>query len=280
MVDGSRRNHGRLAAGGFYRHGELPSAFAVTDFATGAVGVAAAAIAELIAKRCDARSQVRVDQRLASMWFGFSIRRKGGELPPAWDAVAGDYATKDGWIRLHTNAPHIARSRWRSCMRLKTKRPSRRRCHTGVPKNSRMRSCSSADAPPQCVRSMSGARIRRALRSQRNRSCTSTSSLAIRSQRGRPMRRGRSRAFGCSTLHAFWPVRWRRVSWPIRRRRAAHRSAGLGRTESRARSDAWETVREARSAHSVPASPHSRSCSPQLTCSSMVIGRRTREPGP
>ena len=86
--------------------GALPSAFAVTDFAAGAVGVAGAAIAELIAKRCNVHSQANVDRRLASMWFGFSIRPQGWELPPAWDAVAGDYATKDGWIRLHTNAPH------------------------------------------------------------------------------------------------------------------------------------------------------------------------------
>jgi crotonobetainyl-CoA:carnitine CoA-transferase CaiB-like acyl-CoA transferase len=27
-------------------------------------------------------------------------------VPPLWDPVAGDYATRDGWIRLHTNAPH------------------------------------------------------------------------------------------------------------------------------------------------------------------------------
>ncbi len=30
----------------------------------------------------------------------------GWQLPPIWDAVAGDYETSDGWIRLHTNAPH------------------------------------------------------------------------------------------------------------------------------------------------------------------------------
>jgi crotonobetainyl-CoA:carnitine CoA-transferase CaiB-like acyl-CoA transferase len=86
--------------------GTLPSAFAVTDLATGAVSVAAAAIAELMAKRCNTHAPVHVDRRLASMWFGFSIRPQGWELPPAWNAVAGDYATKDGWIRLHTNAPH------------------------------------------------------------------------------------------------------------------------------------------------------------------------------
>jgi hypothetical protein len=30
----------------------------------------------------------------------------GREPPPLWDAVAGDYPTADGWIRLHTNYPH------------------------------------------------------------------------------------------------------------------------------------------------------------------------------
>jgi crotonobetainyl-CoA:carnitine CoA-transferase CaiB-like acyl-CoA transferase len=27
-------------------------------------------------------------------------------MPAAWDAIAGDYRSGDGWIRLHTNAPH------------------------------------------------------------------------------------------------------------------------------------------------------------------------------
>jgi crotonobetainyl-CoA:carnitine CoA-transferase CaiB-like acyl-CoA transferase len=27
-------------------------------------------------------------------------------MPEAWDPIAGDYPTNDGWIRLHTNAPH------------------------------------------------------------------------------------------------------------------------------------------------------------------------------
>jgi len=90
----------------FAGEGALTSAFDVTGFAAGAIGIAAAAIGELIAKRCNAHAQVCVDRRLASMWFGFSIRPQGWELPPVWDAVAGDYAAKDGWIRLHTNAPH------------------------------------------------------------------------------------------------------------------------------------------------------------------------------
>lgn len=38
--------------------------------------------------------------------FTSSILPIGWSLPPTWDAVAGDYQAADGWIRLHTNAPH------------------------------------------------------------------------------------------------------------------------------------------------------------------------------
>jgi len=40
------------------------------------------------------------------MWFGFSLRPDGWKLPAPWDPIAGDYPTRDGWVRLHTNAPH------------------------------------------------------------------------------------------------------------------------------------------------------------------------------
>jgi crotonobetainyl-CoA:carnitine CoA-transferase CaiB-like acyl-CoA transferase len=86
--------------------GDLPSVFATTDLATASVGAAGAAIAEFIAARFGAAPGFEVDRRLASFWFSMSVRPVGWELPPAWDAVAGDYAAADGWIRLHTNAPH------------------------------------------------------------------------------------------------------------------------------------------------------------------------------
>jgi hypothetical protein len=86
--------------------GDLPSVFATTDLATASVGAAGAAIVELIAARFGAAPGFEVDRRLASFWFSMSVRPVGWELPPAWDAVAGDYAAADGWIRLHTNAPH------------------------------------------------------------------------------------------------------------------------------------------------------------------------------
>jgi hypothetical protein len=81
--------------------GSLSSAFAVTDLAVGAIAAVGLAVAALVAA-----PEVAVDRRLASFWFGSSIRPVGWALQPAWDKVAGDYRTRDGWIRLHTNAPH------------------------------------------------------------------------------------------------------------------------------------------------------------------------------
>ncbi len=86
--------------------GELISAFRVTDFATAAVAAAGAAVAELLLAGTGALPAVRVDRRMASLWFGTSLRPQGWTLPPVWDVVAGNYRARDRWIRLHTNAPH------------------------------------------------------------------------------------------------------------------------------------------------------------------------------
>ncbi len=82
--------------------GSLPSRFAVTELACASVAAAGAALAEY----AGIDRPVRVSPDLASAWFLFSIRPIGWELAPTWDAVAGDYEAADGWIRLHTNAPH------------------------------------------------------------------------------------------------------------------------------------------------------------------------------
>jgi CoA-transferase family III len=79
--------------------GSLPSAFAVTDLAVASIAAAGREIAALIGS-----DHVTVDRVLASAWFQTSIRPIGWDLPPVWDAIAGDYETVDGWIRLHTNA--------------------------------------------------------------------------------------------------------------------------------------------------------------------------------
>jgi hypothetical protein len=92
-----------VAVGG---SGAAPSAFAVTDFAAAAIGAAGLAVAELVALRSGRFPAVDIDCRLASFWFGNTLRPQGWALPPLWDAVAGDYRAANGWIRLHTNAPH------------------------------------------------------------------------------------------------------------------------------------------------------------------------------
>jgi hypothetical protein len=96
----------------FFKHleitgsGSLPSVFPVSDLATATIGCAGLAIAELIAARFGVAPKVRVDRRLSSIWFGLSVRPQGWRLPALWDPLSADYDAKDGWIRLHMNAPH------------------------------------------------------------------------------------------------------------------------------------------------------------------------------
>ncbi|MBO6560770.1 MAG: CoA transferase [Nisaea sp.] len=90
----------------FAEPGALPSVYAVSDLAAASVAAAGEALSDLIAARHGTPAEVAVDRRLASFWFKSSLRPDGWELPPVWDPVAGDYQTGDGWIRLHTNAPH------------------------------------------------------------------------------------------------------------------------------------------------------------------------------
>ncbi|CDF94122.1 MULTISPECIES: CoA transferase [unclassified Pseudomonas] len=94
----------------FTRDGALPSAFAVTELASASIALAGQAIAELICQQTGRLPPLEVDRRLASFWFSTSLRPIGWSVPPMWDPVAGDYATADGWIRLHTNAPHHRRA--------------------------------------------------------------------------------------------------------------------------------------------------------------------------
>ena len=84
----------------------VPSAFAATDFAAASIAVAAATISDLLDLAGSGRPAITVDRTLASAWFTYSLRPQGWKPPPAWDPVAGDYETNDGWVRLHTNARH------------------------------------------------------------------------------------------------------------------------------------------------------------------------------
>jgi len=96
----------RIAPLRFTGDGALPSTFAVTDLAAAAIATAGLAIADLVSVSGGHMPSVHVDRRLASFWFASSIRPIGWRLGAVWDPIAGDYRTADGWIRLHTNAPH------------------------------------------------------------------------------------------------------------------------------------------------------------------------------
>lgn len=84
--------------------GSLPSYFDVTGMAVNAIGAAGVEVARFLAGS-PGEVTVAVDRRLASMWFGHSLRPIGWQTPNLWDPISGDYRTRDGWIRLHTNAP-------------------------------------------------------------------------------------------------------------------------------------------------------------------------------
>lgn len=88
--------------------GALPSAFAVSELATASFAAVGLELARLMKalNLTGAEAEVSVDHRLASLWYGFSFRADGWDMPSLWDAIAGDYRASDGWIRLHTNLPH------------------------------------------------------------------------------------------------------------------------------------------------------------------------------
>lgn len=86
--------------------GAWPSVYAVTELATASIAVAGMAMAEFIGLRNGRQPHIQVDRWLASRWFSHSLRPIGWQLPPQWDAIAGNYQARDNWIRLHTNAPH------------------------------------------------------------------------------------------------------------------------------------------------------------------------------
>lgn len=89
----SERAHPPVAFTGV---GTLESRYAVSEFAAAAIAVAGLA----------AGGEVVVDRPLADAWFGPALRPVGWELPSPWDDLAGDYRAADGWVRIHTNAPH------------------------------------------------------------------------------------------------------------------------------------------------------------------------------
>ena len=86
--------------------GALASVFPVTDLAAASIAAVGLAVARRLELAGRAAPAISVDRRLASFWFSSSALPAGWTAPPVWDPIAGDYPTRDGFIRLHTNAPH------------------------------------------------------------------------------------------------------------------------------------------------------------------------------
>ncbi len=84
----------------------LPAWFKLSELASASISTACAALSRLETHRTHSPCHYEIDQRLCNLWFAFSIKPIDFELADAWDDIAGDYPTKDGWIRLHTNAAH------------------------------------------------------------------------------------------------------------------------------------------------------------------------------
>lgn len=87
----------------------LPSSFRTGAAAQVSIAAAGLAAAEIWHARSGQAQTVSVDMRHAVVECRSEryLRCDGNPPPPAWDAIAGVYKTRDGrFVRLHTNFPH------------------------------------------------------------------------------------------------------------------------------------------------------------------------------
>jgi crotonobetainyl-CoA:carnitine CoA-transferase CaiB-like acyl-CoA transferase len=87
---------------------QLPSSFRVAAAAQVSVAATALAAAAIWKMRSGEVQEVAVDMRHAVVECRSEryLRVDDKPPPPAWDAIAGVYRTRDGFVRLHTNFPH------------------------------------------------------------------------------------------------------------------------------------------------------------------------------
>src|SRR5258705_4636821 len=88
---------------------QLPSSFRVAAAAQVSVAATGLAAAEIWKMRSGEGQDVAIDMRHAVVECRSEryLRVDGKPPPPAWDAIAGIYKTRDnGFVRLHTNFPH------------------------------------------------------------------------------------------------------------------------------------------------------------------------------
>ncbi|MET0967874.1 MAG: CoA transferase [Tardiphaga sp.] len=87
---------------------QLPSSFRVAAAAQVSIAASALAAAEIWKRRRGQAQDVSVDMRHAMVECRSEryLRVDDKPPPPAWDAIAGVYRTRDGFVRLHTNFAH------------------------------------------------------------------------------------------------------------------------------------------------------------------------------
>ena len=88
---------------------QLPSSFRVAAAAEVSIAAAGLAAARIWQLRSGEEQQVAIDMRHAAVECRSEryLRLEGTPPPPAWDAIAGIYKTRDQrFVRLHTNFPH------------------------------------------------------------------------------------------------------------------------------------------------------------------------------
>lgn len=87
---------------------QLPSSFRVAAAAQVSVAATGLAAAEIWKLRSGRSQDVAVDMRHAVVECRSEryLRVDDKPPPPAWDAIAGVYKVRDGFVRLHTNFPH------------------------------------------------------------------------------------------------------------------------------------------------------------------------------
>src|SRR5213083_2109701 len=88
---------------------QLPSSFRVAAAAQASIAAAGLAAAQIWKLRSGQSQDVTVDMRHAAVECRSEryLRVDGKPPPPAWDAIAGVYKTRDHrFVRLHTNFPH------------------------------------------------------------------------------------------------------------------------------------------------------------------------------
>ena len=89
-----------------YRQRRFHPGSPFSDLAVASIGAAACELADLLGAR-----HIDVDRRRALMWFGMTLRPQDWTIPDAWDAIAGDYAARDGLDKVAHERPAPSRSR-------------------------------------------------------------------------------------------------------------------------------------------------------------------------